>query len=250
MKERIKISSVSYLNSTPFVYGIEKKLDKGLYQLELDIPSVCAEKLLTGKVDIGLVPVAIIPLLKEHHIISNYCIGAVGKVRSVMLYSNVELKQIKDILLDNQSRTSVILTKVLAKHFWNIAPEWINASEGFEKKISGNTGGVVIGDRTFAMENKFKYVYDLSEEWEKFTGFPFVFACWVSNRPIDSDFLKAFDLALQFGVNDITTVIENLKDLPADIEVVKDYLKNNISYSFDDKKKQGLEKFLFLSKSL
>lgn len=243
----IKISAVSYLNSTPFVYGIEKKLNKDLYKLELDIPSVCAEKLLSGKVDIGLVPVAIIPLLKEYHIISNYCIGAVGKVRSVMLYSDVELKQIKNVLLDNQSRTSVILTKVLAKHFWKVSPEWADATEGFESKISGETAGVVIGDRTFAMENKFKYAYDLAEEWKNFTGLPFVFACWVANRPIDKEFLSAFDQALEFGVRNIDTVISELKGLPSTHEVVSDYLHKNISYSLDGPKKQGLEKFLGLA---
>ena len=250
MKAPLKISAVSYLNSTPFVYGIEKKLDKDLYSLELDIPSVCAEKLLSGKVDIGLVPVAIIPMLKEHYIISNYCIGAEGKVRSVILYSNVELKNIKKILLDDQSRTSVILTKVLAKHFWMIDPLWSNAKTGYESTIAGDTAGLVIGDRTFALENKFKYTYDLSEEWKKFTGLPFVFACWVANRPIDRIFAKEFDLALQFGINNTDDVIRELKDLPASKTEVKAYLDKNISYTFDQRKKEGLEKFLSLATSV
>ena len=250
MNQKIKISAVSYLNSTPFVYGIEKKLNKDLYQLELDIPSVCAEKLLNGKVDIGLVPVAIIPLLKEHHIISNYCIGAVGKVRSVMLYSDVELKQIKNILLDNQSRTSVLLTKVLATHFWKISPEFINANDGYETLISENTAGVVIGDRTFALENKFKFTYDLAEEWNKFTGLPFVFACWVANRQLVPEFIKAFDQALEFGIHCIDDVINGSTTTTVSKIIVRDYLKHNISYPFDEQKKLGLEKFLFLSRSV
>src|ERR1051326_5509574 len=146
-----RISAVSYLNSTPFVYGIKKKLDPSLYELQLDIPSVCAQKLLDDKVDLGLIPVAVIPQLNEHHIVSDFCIGATGKVRSVMLYSEKRLDEIENILLDNQSRTSVLLVQVLAKYSWKIKPHFFNANEGFEKNICGSTAGVVIGDRTFAM---------------------------------------------------------------------------------------------------
>src|SRR4051812_36736309 len=125
--DKIKISIVSYLNSKPFVYGIEHSDLLNEIDLQQDIPSVCAQKLIDGKVDIGLIPVAVLPLLKEKYIISDYCIGAVGKVASVMLYSDVPLDRISSVLLDYQSRTSVTLVKVLAKNFWKISPEWISA---------------------------------------------------------------------------------------------------------------------------
>lgn len=246
---KIKISAVSYLNSTPFVYGIEQKLDKELYQLELDNPAVCAEKLLTGQVELGLVPVAIIPSLKEHHIISEYCIGSVGKVRSVMLYSDVELNKIECVILDNQSRTSVMLTRVLAKHLWKINPQWIPATAGFEGNIGGATAGVVIGDRTFAMEGKFRFTYDLSEEWATLTGLPFVFACWVSNRPLPSAFITAFNEALAYGLAHLDAVIAQIHtDLPP--ALMDDYLRHSISYSLDEKKKKALNLFLEMAGKL
>lgn len=250
MSEVIKISSVSYLNSAPFVFGLKKNLDPGLFKLELDIPSVCADKLLNGKVDIGLVPVAIIPQMKEHHIVSNYCIGAEGKVRSVMLYSNVPLPEIEIVLLDHQSRTSVLLAQVLARKFWKIAPIWKNAQAGFETAINGKTAGVVIGDRTFAMENKFPFVYDLSEEWQKFTGLPFVFACWVSNSIIPVNFLRVFNEALAYGLERKTEVVKQLVQLPAPPAVIEQYLNNYISYDLDEEKKKGMTRFLELAFSL
>ncbi len=146
---KLKISVVSYLNSKPFIYGLEHSDLMNEIDLQLDIPSTCAQKLMDGIVDIGLVPVAIIPKLKEAHIISDYCIGAVGKVASVCLYSEVPLNEIKTILLDYQSRTSVTLVKVLAREHWKISPEWQNASENFENSVSGTTAAVIIGDRTF-----------------------------------------------------------------------------------------------------
>ncbi|MBA3972463.1 MAG: menaquinone biosynthesis protein, partial [Bacteroidetes bacterium] len=176
--QKIKISVVSYLNSKPFIYGLKHSSLMDQIDLELDIPAVCAQKLKERKVDIGLVPIAILPELTEKYIISDYCIGAVGKVASVMLYSDVPLEEIKFVLLDYQSRTSVALVKVLAKKFWKIKPEWINAGVDYENKISGSMAAVIIGDRTFGLNDKYRYAYDLAEEWQKFTGLPFVFACW------------------------------------------------------------------------
>ena len=244
MSDPIRISAVSYLNSIPFVYGIRKKMDPGTYRLDLDIPSVCAEKLLNGKVDIGLVPVAVLPLMKEYHIISDHCIGADGKVRSVMLYSHVPLTEIKSILLDEQSRTSVMLTRILAKKFWMIGPQWIAGKEGHEKEIKNDMGGVVIGDRTFVLENKFPFAYDLAEEWKKFTGLPFVFACWVSNRELPAGFKRSFNEALSFGLHDKLKAVKTMQDLPASMTVIMDYLENYISYPFDEHKRKALELFL------
>ena len=241
---KIKISIVSYLNSKPFIKGLQesdliKKID-----LQLDIPSVCAQKLLEGKVDLGLIPVAVLPLLKEKHIISNYCIGAVGKVASVMLYSDVPLSEIKTVLLDYQSRTSVTLVKILAQKFWKINPQWIAAQANYEKEISGTSAAVIIGDRTFGLENKYKFAYDLAEEWQKFTGLPFVFACWVSNKQLPDTFIAEFNAALETGLNKRPELIEELEKSKKYFTNIDTYLNQNIDYYYDSAKKQALELFL------
>ena len=246
----IKISAVSYLNSKPFTYGIENSGYLSNYQLEHDIPSVCGEKLLENKVDIGLVPVAIIPMLRESYLLTDYCIGAVGPVSSVMLYSHVPLEKTTHIYLDYQSRTSVMLARVLAQYYWKINPEWINAKEGFENRIQGKSAAVVIGDRTFEMNGKYPYAFDLSEEWQKFTGLPFVFACWVANKKLPSEFLESFSKAIEFGITNIEEVISNARaTLKSNINI-KEYFTRYISYSFDASKKEALEKFLMYAKAL
>ncbi len=241
---KIKISVVSYLNSKPFLYGLNHSqlLDK--IDLQLDIPSVCAQKLIEGKVDIGLVPAAVLPKLKEHYIISDYCIGAEGKVASVMLYSNVPLKEIKNILLDYQSNTSVVLVKVLANNFWKINPIWIPAKADYENDINGNTAAVIIGDRTFGLENIYAYSYDLAEEWQKFTNLPFVFACWTANKKLPDEFINEFNNALKFGIDNRPKLIEQLIEqniYSTDLDV---YLNQNIRYDYDDAKKEALNLFL------
>ena len=242
--EKIKISVVSYLNSKPFIFGLQNSTLIDSIDLQLDIPSVCAQKLVNGDVDIGLIPVAVIPKLKEHYIISDYCIGAEGKVASVILYSNVPLSEIKTVLLDYQSQTSVTLVKVLAKYFWKIHPDWENTGTDFEQTISGTTAAVIIGDRTFGLENQYNYEFDLAEEWQKFTKLPFVFACWVANKKMDDLFIEAFNNSLQTGLENRHALIEKLKENNFYKTDLENYLFQKIKYNFDAEKKKALKLFL------
>jgi hypothetical protein len=94
--------------------------------------------LIKDEIDIGLVPVAILPALKEYHIISDYCIACDGEVASVCLFSEVPVNDIQTILLDYQSKTSVALLKILLKEHWNIEPKLVDAEQGYELSISGS----------------------------------------------------------------------------------------------------------------
>jgi chorismate dehydratase len=241
----IRISVVSYLNSRPFIKGLENAVFEIPVEVLKDIPSVCADKLINGSADIGLVPVAVLPQLKNYKIISDYCIGADGNVGSVLLLSDVPLNEIKSVLLDYQSRTSVQLTKVLAKNFWKINPEWTSTESEYEKKISGTTAGVVIGDRALMLSKQFKYVYDLSGEWKKFTSLPFVFACWVSTIDLSEKFVSDFNEALKLGLDDLDSIAEKEISFLSK-EEIKNYLSNCIDYRLDDLKKEAMERFLKL----
>ena len=240
------VSIVNYYNTTPFLYGINHTNFISQINLQLDIPSVCAQKLKNKQVEIGLVPVAIIPELNNYHIITDYCIGAVGKVDSVKLFSEKPLNELTHVLLDYQSKTSVTLVQVLNKHFWKKNIQFINATEGFEKQISGTTGAVIIGDRTFGL-TEYAYQYDLAEEWQNFTGLPFVFACWVSNVKLENDFILEFNKTLAYGVNHIEEAVTEKPNNTKGFDAL-DYLKNKISYNLDSDKKKALEKFLELMK--
>ncbi len=248
-KTELKISAVSYINSKPFIYGIQHGGFLKNYSLSLDIPSVCAEKLKTNQVDIGLAPVAIIPELKNYFIIPDFCIGANGPVKTVMLYSEVPLKEIKNVLLDYQSRTSVMLVRILAKYFWKISPKWTPAKKGYEEKIKGTTAGVIIGDRNFFLPRKFKHVYDLAEEWKNYTGLPFVFACWIANKEPNENVMADLYKSLRFGVENRDKVVKELKN-QFDEKLISDYLHHHINFSFDKQKHTAMELFLKLGKKI
>jgi chorismate dehydratase len=243
MKRAYKATAVSYLNTKPFLYGLIKEgLDKEI-DLQLDIPAVGAQKLQSGTVDFGLVPVAVIPDVPSAQLFSNYCIGTEGAVKTVCIYSQVPIEQLTHLYLDYHSRSSVALTKVLLQNYWRLSPQLLAAREGYMKRIKGNVGGLVIGDRAIGLEKQFKYVYDLGEEWQRFTGLPFVFATWISTRTLPSDFVQRFDRALQKGLDAIPELLYLLPTPKADFSL-EDYFNQYISYDFDAPKRKALELFL------
>jgi chorismate dehydratase len=250
--EKIRISAVKYANTYPFIYGLyESGLDKKAV-IETDHPADCAAKLISGKADLGLIPVATLPLLKEYQIIGDYCIGANGKVRTVMLLSNCPFNDIATIYLDYRSRSSVNLTKVLAKNCWNSEFRWVSTSKGFDfVNIGLNEAVVLIGDQCFEFEKRFRYRIDLAEEWKNFSGLPFVFACWTANKKLSSEFTEEFNKALELGVKNIDAVVNKYgKTGTIKGDELKTYLTENIDYNFDDDKKKALKLFLELMSKL
>jgi len=246
--DKIRISAVKYANTYPFIYGLEKSGIEKRAILETDHPADCASKLISNRVDIGLIPVAVLPLLKEHYIISDFCIGANGNVKTVMLLSNCPFEKIKNIYLDYRSRSSVNLTKVLAKNSWKREFRWNSTAKDFDFiNIGPDDAVVLIGDQCFEFENSFTYKIDLAMEWKKFSGLPFVFACWTSNKPIHNAFINEFNEALKLGVNNIDAVVERFRTAGTiSGENLRSYLKENIDFNFNDEKKAGLKLFLEL----
>jgi chorismate dehydratase len=240
----LNISAVSYLNTYPFVYGIQQSGYLQNYHLYLEVPSLCAERLKSGEADIALVPAGALPDFANYHIISDYCIGAVDKVITVLLLSRKPLEKISRVYLDFDSRTSARLVRVLSRSFWKIEPVFEPLGPGQAEHFSGKDAIVAIGDKTFAMRNDYPYVYDLAEEWIKFTGMPFVFALWISLKPVPPEVKMSLNLALAYGINNIEEVLKYFNSrLPLNADCRK-YLTENISYTFDEAKRDGLNLFL------
>jgi chorismate dehydratase len=241
LDRKIRVGAVSYLNTKPLLYGIEHSPVVNKIQLKIDYPSRIAAMLMNDEIDIGLVPVAIIPQLKEYYINTDYCIGSDGAVASVCIFSEVPVENVKNVLLDYQSRTSVQLAKILLKEYWKIDPVLIDAKEDFRDHIKGTTAGLVIGDRALEQRKISPYIYDLGEAWKNLTDLHFVFAAWVSNKKLSSDFVNEFNVANKNGVENLDALLKNLKYHIFDLEK---YYTQYISYHLDDEKRKGLDLFL------
>ncbi len=243
LDKTIKVGAVSYLNTKPLMYAFKHGLKIEGMEIVEEYPAKIAAMLLNDEIDVGLVPVAIIPKMREHYIITDYCIGAEGAVASVCLFSEVPLEQIEKVILDYQSRTSVALARVLIEHYWKLPVVFEEAGIHFRDEIKGTTAAVVIGDRAFEQRKISAYKFDLAEAWIEFTGLPFVFAAWVANKKLPEEFVKQFNEANKTGLQNIDAVVANNVSPFYDL---KTYYTENISYELTDEKRKGLEKFLEL----
>lgn len=232
---------MQYLNTKPLIYGLEKGMMENELSLVMDYPANVANMLIEDRIDIGLVPVATIPRLKEYHIVSDYGIACDGEVASVCLFSDVPMEEITTVLLDYQSRTSVRLARILMKEFWKIDPVLIDTRDDFRGQIKGTTAGIVIGDRALEQRTDSAYVFDLGQAWKEMTGLPFVFAAWISNKEIDPNFQKAFNEANRYGLERLEEVVARHPYQTYDLIT---YYKENIDYSLDAKKMEGLQLYL------
>lgn len=241
--QKIKVGAVSYLNTKPLLYGIERSPLYNNIELTLDYPAKLAAKLSSGEIDMALLPVAASKQIENPRIVSDYCIGAEGDVVSVALFSQVPLDQITEVYLDYQSRTSVRLAQLLLEQHWKQPVKYLQASEHYIEYINGSKAGVIIGDRALKQLDNFPYVYDLSKGWQEYTGLDFVFAAWIANKDMPEDFIKMFNEAQSFGLQHIKEVIAENAFPYYDLET---YYTHNIKYVLDDNKRKGME--LFLSK--
>lgn len=241
MVRKIRVGAVSYLNTKPLIYGFEQGMMKDEIDLIIDYPANIAAALLNDEIDIGLVPVAILPEMKEYYIIGDHCIGAEGEVFSVCLFSEVPLEQVETVLLDYQSRTSVKLAQVLMKEFWKIDPVLKIADPDFRSFIAGTTAAVVIGDRALEQRKISAYQYDLGLAWKQYTGLPFVFAAWISNKPLNEAFVNEFNKANDIGLENIDAIVLSN---PYPLFDLEKYYREYISYNLTNDKREGLSLFL------
>ena len=241
-----KISVVSYLNAKPFIYGLMHAPNGSHFNYCLDIPAVCAAKLASNDVQVGLIPVAAMLDIQNPQIITDYCISAHEAVNSVFIFANSSIDEIHTIYLDPHSRSSNNLAKILLKYFWKKEVVFKERTIDIVSLKDGEAF-VLIGDRTFGIQEQYQHVYDLATAWYKFTGLPFVFAAWVANTVLSADFIKEFNAVLAYGLANKNEVIKANQLSNFD---VADYLNNKINYHLSEDKLKSIELYLAYCKKL
>ena len=239
---------MSYLNTKPLLYGLEHGQMSNEVELVLDYPANLVRLLQSNQIDIGLIPVGALPSLGDYHIISDYCIGTEGEVASVAVFSEVSMEEIDTVLLDYQSRTSVMLCKILFEKHWKKKVQFIDAKdESYIDNIRGNVAGLVIGDRALKIRSKFSYIYDLGLGWKEMTGLPFVFAVWVRKKEISGEFIPLFNEANGMGLSKINLIIDynNESIYPMDM-----YFRKNISYRLTEGMRESMSLYLSFLKNI
>ncbi len=246
IEEKISMSAVAYLNTKPFLSGLESNGLINHLDLQLRIPSAGAAQLLNGEAEIGLIPVAVIPDLEGYDIFGHYCIGTEGAVKTVCLYSHCPLEEIETVYLDFHSRTSVQLLQILFDKHWKKEVNFLPAHESYHQDIKGNVAGLIIGDRAIDWANNYTYEYDLGTAWKEFSGLPFVFAAWVAKEGVSKHLKYVLNDAFAIGISQIEKTVAHYQPQYGNRFDVHQYLTQHISYELDDAKQAGLELFLSL----
>ncbi|WP_294182763.1 MULTISPECIES: menaquinone biosynthetic enzyme MqnA/MqnD family protein [unclassified Sphingobacterium] len=239
---KIRVSAVSYTNTYPFLNGIRQSKIMEQIDLSVDYPSACAQKVIDNEADIGIIPTAALLSLPEYYINTDFCIGTEGAVDSVFIFANRPIEEVETLRLDKQSRTSNGLARILIKNYWKKEVELVT-----DESVEADAY-VLIGDRTFGKKDTVPYLYDLGKEWFNFTGLPFAFALWVSNKELPVSFVEQFNEALSYGVEHATDVIAGLPEFKG-FDYSK-YLTQHLDFHLTDKKREAVQLYLRYLKAL
>jgi len=178
-KQPLQIGAVNYLNSKPLIEGLDGLGDQT--ELLLDYPSRLADGLAAGRYDVALIPSIECLRNPDYEVVSDACVAARGPVVSVKLYSRVPPAEIRTLALDEGSRTSAALVRILLDERYGTHPETESLPLGESVSSTDVDAVLLIGDRAFGtMDETFDTTWDLGEEWLNWTGLPFVFACWAA----------------------------------------------------------------------
>lgn len=239
-----QVGAVSYLNSKPLIEGLEKVLPED--HLHLDYPSRLADDLSTGLLDVALIPSVEFFYHNDYRIISDACIATHGPVMSVKLYSRVPLGDIRTLALDEGSRTSAVLSRVLLNERYGVEPELFPLPLSESTDDTDCDAILLIGDRAIAPPaEQFVSTWDLGEEWVNWTGFPFVFAMWVASGSFNCDKVESLLCeARDRGVSNLQKIAR--REAPA-LNLTESkaysYLKDNLHFQMGSAERRGLELF-------
>ncbi len=245
---RLRLAAVSFLNTRPITFGIERGLvGRDRFELTFDFPSRCAATVLQGEADLGLMPMASYAGAGEElRVVPGIAIASRGPVRTVLLLGQVRWEEMETIVLDEASRTSQALVRILTLER-GLRPQYEHAEhERIPDLVAGRRGGLLIGDLCFPAALRFPHVYDLGAEWTARVGLPSVNAAWIGRRdallPGDVALLRE-SLALGLAHRD-EIAWEWARQTGADPELGLGYLTHNIHYDFGAAELSGVTAFL------
>lgn len=244
----VRLGAVSYLNTKPLVAGLEDRPD--LFAMRFDVPARCADLLHEGTIDVGLIPVTEYRQ-DAYDIVPEVAIGSNGIIASVALFSLVPLAEIRSLALDESSRTSVALTKVLCKRHWNIAPAFTRGAGTLAETLAHADAALVIGDPALAVEpdeSRLRKI-DLGAEWQALTGLPFVFAVWAGRSGVlGREHISELQAARYRGEREVARLAAEYGDGDAGrTNRALVYLRDNLKYGLGPAECAGLETFFELA---
>ena len=240
----VRLGAVSYLNSRPLIQDLSELLPGST--IELDYPSHLADALAENMLDVALIPSIEYFRGSNYKIISNACVAARGEVMSVKLYCRVHPGKVRRMALDEGSRTSATLSKVILAERYGAFPECEPLSMESMTTDSSADAVLLIGDRAMhTPKESFVEVIDLGQMWYEWTGLPFVFAMWVAHNDAD---IRGVAAALNEARDRGMAAVEQIAAtdgprLGIPVANALHYLTRNLHYHLTSAERSGLQLF-------
>lgn len=241
------MSAVSFLNTSPLVWGMLHGPARGRLDLEFLTPAGCADQLASGAADIGIVP-SFELTRQDLEIIPGTGIACHGPVRSILLVSTRPAAQIRTLALDSSSRTSVELVRVILEHRYGVAPKTVSHPPDLDAMLRIADAALLIGDPALHIDPAALpwHVYDLGAEWVEMTGLPMVFAVWAARKGVvTAELVATFQESCRYGLAHLEEIVEiESKARGFAPDVVREYLTRYIVHELGPRDYQGMELFL------
>lgn len=241
---RLRVGAVNYLNTKPLVYRLERLAPRA--EVIFDLPSRLADGLAAGRFDVALIPSIEFFQNSNYRIVSNACIGCRGPVLSVKLFSRVPAAEIRSLALDEGSRTSAALVRILLKERFAIEPRLEPLAIGATLEDAATDAVLLIGDRAIhSPAGRFAAVWDLGDEWCRWAELPFVFAMWTARADADLGYLEtALGEARDLGVAHVDQIAAaEAAPLGLTVPQCTAYLRDHLYFYLGPRERQGLKLF-------
>jgi predicted solute-binding protein len=240
----LRISAVSYLNTSPLVWGLLHGPQENEAEVWFELPSACAASVGAGLADVGIIPV-----IEMHRLalpsVPGLGIASEGDVRSIFLISHVPANRIESLALDTSSRTSAMLARIVLARKYGARPRTIPHVPLVDKMLTVADAALVIGDPALRLAPKQEgyFVYDLGGEWFEMTGLPMVYAMWAGRRAGEA--VQLLHDSYEYGRERIAEIVAE-EAAPRGIPngLATEYLTRYIVYELSEKHERGLDLYL------
>jgi chorismate dehydratase len=242
---KLRVGIVNFLNSKPLAWGFLKGHHADLFAPSYHPPAQVARLLHQGDLDVGLIPSIEMQRIPHLKVVPDLCIAARHEVRSVLLVSRRPVAEIKKVALDQNSRTSVALLRILLRERFNLDPEYVTARPDPERMLAEADAALLIGDAALKVDRERYLVLDLAGEWSELTGLPFTFAVWAVRQEVDlPDLSFYFKSSLRYGLSSLDHLVrESAAELGLESAEVRAYLTDNLHYFLRQEELAGLDEF-------
>ncbi len=243
---KTRLGAVSFLNTRPLTVALER--DDAPFALSYAVPAVCAEELRSGRVDLGLIPA----IEYAHHPNTYYIVPGVslacrGEVLSVRLFGEREPGQLRRVALDQSSRASAALLRILLREQYQLDPEFITAPPDLELMLAQADAALLIGDPVFRYRHHPSL--DLGQMWRDLTSLPFVFAFWAGRRDaLDPHLASALVKAKEEGLGRIPDIaLDHAAQQGGEAAFYQHYLEHHMHYDLGEPELAGLREYYHLA---